>query len=665
MKKIVFIVAIIVYLNCLANKFTYDDHSYIENNPFLSSIKGVAYVAFEPIKPGEIHRGHLYRPVSLFVGYLIGKLFGITPISFHSFNILFHAINSVLMFILLEKFNLGRRTVFIAALLFAIHPIHTEAVASAVGMTELLAFLFVTVGAIMLFQRNKIYASFAPVFLFLSFLSKETSIVFLVFYIFVIFYIGFKDKEDKLFRLKLAGSLFIPLIIYFILRMHVMGQFLHAKQVQFSFVDNPLINEGLWSRIITGVYIFLYYFILFFYPVRLSADYSYQSIEVIRSVMDWRVIIIIVFMMAGIILSRYALRKKMFIELSGIIFFFITLMPVSNIFFISGAMMGERFMYLPSMGLCLFIANVLNRLAFNGGMRLKVLNVVLILIGLMLAIMTVARNNEWRDDKRLFRAVLKVVPNNVKANYNLGVLLMKEGDYKEAEGYFKKAISIYPKYYDAYMGLAFMHYYKGEWSEAITEVKKALSVFKRNEEAYALLAELYMKIGKREKAIETYIDGINNLEASFVLNYKVGLEFFKEEKWEIAEQHFKAAANVSDMPELHYYLGRCYLYMGNKEKARMEFEKCFTIYKEKPEIIKFLAFLYLEKGEFIKAKELSISYINEFPQDAEGFALAAKIYLEAFNDYNKAREYIQIAYNMNNKICQSPPFVRVCLEAFN
>lgn len=667
MKKIILILALIGYINSLSNDFTFDDHSYIEKNPFITSIKGVLYVAFSPIKEGEIHRGHLYRPFSLLVGYLINKIFGLKPIVFHAFNIFFHSINCILIFLLLEKFKIDKFAIFVCTALFAIHPIHTEAVTSAVGMTELLAFLLGIAGAILLISLKKTYYPMIMLLLFLSFVSKETSVMFILFYLFIASY-SYKKSNGRItlrFCMKIFFVILVPLVVYFLLRLHIMGQFLRAHQVQFSFVDNPLVEVSAYSRVLTSFHILFKYFVLFFYPANLCADYSYDTIAVINNALDKRFIIALIFLFIVFIYCFFELRGKRYVEFISILIFFIGLLPVSNILFVSGTMLGERFLYLPSFGLCLFMASILRRLRATKKNWIYVSNIILILIGITLIITTIVRNIDWKDDKMLFESVLKVAPRNVKASYNLGVIYMKEGSYNKAEYYFNRALNIYPLYYDAYMGFAFMHYYKGEWENALKEVKYALDIFKKNENAYALLAELYSKLGQKDKVIETYLEGIKNLPATFLLNYKVALEYFKVEDWGNAKKHFASAAIVNDIPEIHYYLGRCYLYQGNKKQAINEFEQSYPIYKEKPEIIKFLAYLYLEQGEYLKAKELALNYVNEFPQDAEGFALTAKILWEAFNNGAEAYQYIQIAYTKNARICQYPPFVKICNELLN
>ena len=174
---IVGILAFFTYINNLGHDWAYDDHQYITENEFVNnpSRTGDIFTTTYLFGSGGLQTG-LYRPITVFSYALNRAVTGLRPSWFHLCNNLIHTANSVLVFLMLTAF-LGRSDIsFFAALLFAIHPIHTESVTNVVGRAELLAFLFVMLSLSMYRMKSAnrmLTYSLSLVFFMFALMSKE------------------------------------------------------------------------------------------------------------------------------------------------------------------------------------------------------------------------------------------------------------------------------------------------------------------------------------------------------------------------------------------------------------------------------------------------------------------------------------------------------------
>src|SRR5208282_3099849 len=165
-------VAMLVYGNTLLNGFTFDDDPYILRNPTVTnlSIKGL----FVPTRASNI-----FRPVSFATFALNLAVGGGHPFGFHLFNLLLHAAVTLLLYLVLRKLlegvQQGATVAWVAALLFAVHPIHTEAVASIVGRFELLAVGFLLAAWLLHLDDRPVLAVLCFA---LALLSKESAVAF-------------------------------------------------------------------------------------------------------------------------------------------------------------------------------------------------------------------------------------------------------------------------------------------------------------------------------------------------------------------------------------------------------------------------------------------------------------------------------------------------------
>ncbi|MDP3799934.1 MAG: hypothetical protein Q8Q90_00745, partial [bacterium] len=155
--KLVFLFSValsfLIFGNGISGEFVFDDATVVQNRPDIKDAGNFFNLFISPYHQNTPKSG-LYRPFTMATYSLNHNIFGSSPVGFHIVNIVIHALNSFLVFWLINWLLKSRSVAYISSLLFLLHPIHTEAVTSIVGRAELLAF-FWSLAVIYLLSKNK------------------------------------------------------------------------------------------------------------------------------------------------------------------------------------------------------------------------------------------------------------------------------------------------------------------------------------------------------------------------------------------------------------------------------------------------------------------------------------------------------------------------------
>ena len=470
-------VAILVYLNALSNGFTFDDFFYILNNQAVrsGSITGLFH-------PTAINNN--FRPLSLATFALNWALGHQQPLAYHLVNVLLHAVVTLLLYLvligLLEAVPEAETIGFVAALFFAVHPLHTEAVTSIVGRSELLVAGFLLAAWLFHLQDRPVCSLICFV---LALLSKESAAVFLLL-VLAGDYARYKLKSFSRYAW-IAG--FTALYIAALWRMQG-GKF---EKASYSFVDNPLASLPAIWRILNALRVGWKYIGLQIYPGTLSYDYSYNAILLYA---NWRhtlpaaigaaVIVVLLLWCAWTKRREWMLAGAMY--LGG---FAVT----SNILVSTGTIMGERLTYLPSAGFCLLVALILNRsgiLRSTAGWTL---------VGVLLAALgarTIVRNRDWRNNFTLFYSGVQAVPRSARAHRNLADEYVKRGQLDDAVKEFQITLRIYPMYPEAVENYGLAEARIGNDLEAKKLLENAVSLSLDSSEHTVMEVNLALHLGK-------------------------------------------------------------------------------------------------------------------------------------------------------------------------
>ncbi|MBL7891724.1 MAG: tetratricopeptide repeat protein [Bacteroidia bacterium] len=474
-----FIISVLLYANTLHNEFALDDAVVITNNRFTQQgLKGIPDLLTKDLFTGIYGKaldlsGGRYRPLSLVLFAVEYELFGKNAFVGHLTNVLFYALIGIIIFLTIETiFENKSLLAFVTALIFVLHPIHTEVVANIKSLDEILSLLFLLLTMLWLFKGVrtgiKKYTYLGCLAYFLSLMAKENGITFM-FIIPLSLYCFTGDPLKK--NIRDSIPYFIVAVVFVLIRWHFVG--IIGDRTNPDIMENPFVNATLGDKLATISCILGKYLWLLFFPHPLSSEYSFNQIPII----GWSSISALFPFVIYTGLSGWALfniRKRESVKeinlvLSFCILFFIaTVFLVSNIVFNIGAPMGERFLFLPSLAFCIAIsALLLNVLKID--MRSLKLPLKLILplafISLAFSYKTVTRNKDWYDDLSLFAKDVKSSPNSAKVHYYYGnVLLGKANAIKEMnpekQQYLLKAknemivsVGINPKFHHAFYAL--------------------------------------------------------------------------------------------------------------------------------------------------------------------------------------------------------------------
>jgi tetratricopeptide (TPR) repeat protein len=485
--------AAVVYANVLLNSFSYDDFLYVLNN------QGVTNPTLRGFFTATRFT-NVFRPVTFATFSLNWKLGNIHAVGYHLFNLLLHIGVTLLLYLLLKKLleNIPDAATlsFVAALLFAVHPIHTEAVASIVGRSELLAAGFVF--ATWLFHLED-HLLPSLVCFGLALMSKESAISFVPL-VLIGDYLRGKFKSRAIY-------LWITLVAVAYTGVLWAAQGGRFGEFEINFLDNPLAKFPPGLRLLNALRIAWKYVGLLLYPAALSCDYSYNAIKLYSDL--WHTLPVALLTLAVIALWIWTLRtRRTPWALAGALYF-AAFATTSNVLIPTGTIMGERLAYLPSAGFCLLVALLWFELRKRASTAAwVVLAVILCAFGAR----TVVRNRDWRSNFTLYSAAVRVVPDDSRMQCNLGGAYLDAGQLDLARQHLQIALQIYPSYPDAaeYLGLAEIR--SGNDSAGLPLLEHAVAVTRKDSPRYGErvvnLAAMYLKLGKNDAALPLLNDAI-------------------------------------------------------------------------------------------------------------------------------------------------------------
>jgi len=677
--------AFMVYVNTLNNGYALDDAAMITDNAMVSKgISAIPQILNSSRMAGAgVSQADAYRPLSLIMFAAEHDIFGGKPAAGHLINVLLFAGCVVALFIFLSKM-LGQSrapVAFIAALLFLLHPLHTEVVANIKSRDELLCFFFafLSLKAFMRYKEKGTIASLAGglASLFLAFLAKETVVAFIVVIPMLFFFLTGSGR-------KRAAVISLTTIVvfgaYMALRAHALGGAqLGAGKV--AFIDNAMVNLTTAGRMATGFYVLGKYLLLLLVPFPLSCDYCYNSIPAVA--FSNPLVLASVALHLG--LTAYAVlllvRRRQQSLAFSILFYLLTIVLFSNIPFLIGAEMGERFVFFASVGFCLAAALAVERWLFSADsagfkniLSGKVL-AVLVPLSLVYAGISIARNADWKDNYTLFRADVVKLPQNAKLHYFLGNDIVKNemADVQdkqtqsqlisEAKDHLYKAIAIYPAYADAYTTLGNLFFAQHITDSASAYYQQAMAMDRQQYVAANNLAVIAMRVGRFSEAVQYYQSSIAVIPTNAHAWYDMGGCLIQLQQYDSAIAALKQAASLDpQLTDANMLLGQAYFLQKHYDDAIACINKVLQQQPGNVSAMGNLGTICLEAGRPQQALELFKKVLAAEPKSAAAYSNLGHCYFR-MKDYRNAAVSLAKAIQMGSKNGKDVPAMALSCKA--
>ncbi len=445
-----------------ANEFVYDDQYIIVENEALHSLQN-----FAEIITGSWWPDALYRPftqLTFAFDWAIGQG---SPVVFHFMNVAFHVFCTLLVFRLARRM-LPVASAIVASSLFAVHPVHVEAVANVVGRAEVLATFFV-LGAALLYladgdlasrgiNSGRRWATSVGVMAFsvLAYASKESALALPGILLILDWLVARQNDrpfEDVLRQhwVLLLGTLVLGLE-WLVVRANVLGDLAG---------DHPgpgVFGEDFFGRFTAMSPVVLEWVRLLVFPFHLSADYSPAYLP---GGWNWRGIVGLL-VVIGLIVVAVRNRRSRPIVTFALAWLGGSLLIVSNLIVPSGVLLAERSLYLPSVGFCLLLGFLVSK---GGVQRNLLVGIVSVVVGLGVA-RSIERVSVWKNPTTFFPRLVVDARGSFRSYWVAGAIAYQQGDRETGEQLMRAAIDVYPIFPNVWNSLATEFESEERWSEA-------------------------------------------------------------------------------------------------------------------------------------------------------------------------------------------------------
>jgi tetratricopeptide (TPR) repeat protein len=500
-------VAVAVYANSLLNGFALDDVFIVQGNARVHNPTSLADIWLTPYWPFAGMELGLYRPGIIFLYAVQWLAGGGEPWLFHAVSVALHAGASVLVFVLLRRLA-DNLPAFVGALVFAVHPIHTEAVANIIGQSEIVAAIAV-LGACVVHsgrpqglavswpRRIVIIALFA-----LALVTKESAVVLPALLVIV----DFAQRRVQPTARGLAShadAMLMPLFLlaatlalYLIVRFDVMGGALIGVNAAPSM---PYLREE--YRVLNALRAFPEFVRLLFLPIDLAADYAPAAILPVVTVRPLVVLgaLLLTGLVALALLTPWLPRAGF-----PAAWFLISIVTVSNLFFPIGVLIAERTLYLPSVAV-----SALAAFAWQAAeprltpARRRALLLLAAAVIVVLGVRTWVRNPVWASTDTVWTSMLRDQPRSYRTQWLHAVQLWRAGRIDLAEAHFEFAYRLYARDSKLLTEYAQLMMAQRRYAEAVPLLESAEQMNPGIPRNSVTLMQAYMAVGRYRDAIET------------------------------------------------------------------------------------------------------------------------------------------------------------------
>jgi tetratricopeptide (TPR) repeat protein len=599
-----------VYFQVIGFGFiNFDDPTYVSNNRMIKqgiSLEGINW-AFSAFYASNWH------PLTWILHMFDVEFFGLRPGMHHLTNVVFHIINAILLFLVLERMTGAIWKSAAVAALFALHPLHVESVAWVSERKDVLSTFFwmLTMMGYFWYVKSRTVSRYLIVVLFyiLGIFSKPM-LVTLPFVLLLLDFWPLKrlypfqtNSTDDIHagegsRWSGLSVIILEKIPLIVLALISSGITICAQGSGGAVVSREFLPMSI--RISNAITSYIAYLGKMIWPLNLAIFYPYpESVSTLWTVLS-TFFLLLISIAATLVVKKY---PYLFV---GWFWYLGTLVPVIGIIQVGSQSMADRYTYIPLIGVFIMIvwglADLFERLRHGEA----VLGVISTAVFALLMVATWVQVGFWKNNETLFRHALQVTKNNAIAHINLGLALFDNGDVDGAIRNYRDGLRISPFNPKAYVNLGEALVEHKEPASAIENYLNALKIDPQNAGAHTGLATVLAGMGNTDEAI----------------------------------RHFNEALRVDPHNiEAHNNLGNLMLHKGNLDEAIRHYTEAISINPHQAEAYNNLGTAYMHKGNLKKAIENYQEAVREMPD-----------YAEARENLNNARINLRILEGQIAKI---------------
>jgi tetratricopeptide (TPR) repeat protein len=550
-----------VYWQVNSNSFVnYDDPIYVYQNPNIQ-----AGITPETIK-WAFTAGYAgnWHPLTWLSHMLDWQLFGSNPAGHHITNLIFHIVNTLLLFFVLKQMTSALWQSAFAAALFALHPLHVESVAWVAERKDVLSTLFwmLTMWAYLRYVKQPKIISYLLIVVFFGLgLMSKPMLVSLPFVLLLLDYWPFERFGQR--RRILLVMEKIPLFIM-VLASCIVTFIVQRKAGAMTEGE----NYSLLVRLANASISYLQYIIKMVWPVRLAMFYPHPG----RNVSFLYAAVSAVLLSAvTILVLRFSKNRKYLV--TGWFWYLGTLVPVIGIVQVGYHAFSDRYSYITLTGLFIIVGWGLPELLEKLRYRKIILWTSSLIVLATLATCSYFQQQYWKNSITLCQHALAVTDNNYQAHFCMTEMLCEQGRIEEAIQHNTEAVRIKPDFVEALNGLGNALYIAGRTEDAIRCYERALEIRPGLAQAHA----------------------------------NIGIILVSKGKFAEAARHYKIAARVMNTPQIHSDFGYALLNLGQFHEAIIEYRKVLSARANDPDVLNKIGYALAHIGNLDEA----IAYFDQ------------------------------------------------------
>ncbi|MFH0896246.1 MAG: tetratricopeptide repeat protein [Bacteroidota bacterium] len=559
------IITLIVYANAFTNGFAsnWDDNIYLIGNPYTQNLSQNFFYFFTHFQVGN------YHPLSMISLAIDYQLFGQNSAGYHTVNILIHAANVVLLFYFVRLLLKNDTASFVVALLFAVHPMHTESVAWIAERKDVLFFLFFIIGLIFytryaLGKINRKGYFLALLFFILSVLSKSTAVVFPVILI----------LTDYILKRPFNKIVWLEKVPFFLISLAAGIIAIYAQAGEAALNEQSVAGFTFIDRIFISSYAFLYYIVKTIVPFGLAAMHYYPTSE-----LPWYFYASFPVALALVVMIIMQYKRRPVIFFGGL-FFIVSLALTLQLIPVGFAIVAERYVYLAHAGLFIIVGWLISglnnsKVSKNSG----TLIIALFACGIF-SLITWQQNKTWANGFTIFDNVVNVYPDHGHAYMARANARYDNNDINGALEDFNKSLSVkYPhEYAITYCNRGNCYYQLKDIDRAMADYNKALQVDSTYFLAYTNRGAIYYSRGENDKAIAEFDHALRFNSQHLTSLSNKGLAYRAKKEYAKSVQCFTMALEVNPSDaNVFENRGQAYFEDNKFQQALTDFETSYRL----------------------------------------------------------------------------------------